>query len=219
MDQITSIVRLIGDYGMMVIVCGIFLYLILKFANLGINYAQSRLNKKKETEFHESRMSLREGVNTQITELLNSYFQIIGGNRIQVMEFSNSVTSVAYLPFKYMTCTYETTKIGVPSTAKNISKLPTSLYTTFLRNLYDNLHCIVDLDDPNAITYSGAFYSLMQENGDRCILCAIIKDAKGKALGYVSLQDSANNFTEHDIEKMDELAMKLSSLLGIAEAK
>ena len=62
-----------------------------------------------------------------------------------------------------------------------------------------------------------AIVTPMKENGDVCSLCAIIKDAKGKALGYVSLQDSENKFTNEDIVKIDELATKLSPLLGIAE--
>ena len=219
MSEVGTIVKLIADWGIMIVICAIFLYAAIKFINIGINALQDKLNQRKERRSHESRMSLREGVDEQITELLNEYFRIIGGNRIQIMEFSNSVTSVAYLPFKYMTCTYEAVGINIPSTATNISKLPTSLYAKFFKYLYDNLHCIVDLDDPNAVEFSGAFYSLMRDNGDKCSLCAIIKDSRGKALGYVSLQDSTNTFTDEDIVRMDELAMKLSPLLGIAEVK
>lgn len=217
MSVVESIVKLIADNGIMIVICAIFLYAAFKLINIGVAFLQDKLNADKAKKSHEDRMTLRENVDGQITELLTEYFRVIGGNRIQIMEFSNSVTSVAYLPFKYMTCTYEVTALDIPSTATNISKLPTSLYTKFLKHLYDNLHCIVDLNDPEAVEYSGAFYSLMKENGDECILCSIIKDAKGKALGYISLQDHENKFTDEDILKLDELATKLSSLLGIAE--
>lgn len=219
MEGIVSIVKLISEYGIMLVICGLFLYILIRLSGILIDYLQNKYSTKKTKSDHEATMVLRDEVNTQVTTLLNEYFPKFDGDKIQVIEFSNSVTSVAYLPFKYMSCTYELTGLGISSTATTIQKLPTSLYTTFFAKLYENPYCLVDITDPEAVHYSGAFYSLMEENGAVCILCSMILDTNGKALGYVSIEDSENNFTDEDKERVHDLASKLSLVLSIAESK
>lgn len=124
----TEISKTISEFGIMIVICSIFLYTAVRLINIFIKNLETRLKDKKHDELIDIRMS----VNTKVQSLIDQFLEEHDSDRIHVVEFSNSVMSVAYLPFKYMSCTYEVYRIGKSPTASKIDHISTSLFTAFL---------------------------------------------------------------------------------------
>lgn len=209
--NIEDILKWISDYGIALILSGIVIYVIIRLINIGLKYLETKIKDKK----HDKLLDLRSNINEKVHSLIEQFLDESDGSRLQVIEFSNSVTSVAYLPFKYMSCTYEVYQIGEVSTGSKIDRLSTSLFTTFFSQLYNSDYVILDTNHRNT-RMGGAIYDLMQgENEHRC-LCCILRTSKGKALGYVALKKDGT-FTKETIEGIQILADKISALLGVMD--
>ena len=112
--------------------------------------------------------------------------------------------SVAYLPFKYMTCTYEVYKPGAPQMGSRIDHLSTSLFTTFFSYLHEHPYCILNGNTTEHIS-GGAMNDLLITSGEPKALCTLIESARGKSLGYIIMK-KAEGFNDEDIEDItDEL--------------
>lgn len=203
--------KLITEFGIMVVICSIFLYTAVRVINIFLKNLDNRLRDKKHDELIDIRMS----VNQKVQSLIDQFLEEHEGDRIHVIEFSNSVLSVAYLPFKYMSCTYEVYRIGKSPTASKIDHLSTSLFTSFFEKLYDSDYLILDVNNKDK-SLGGSIYDIVNASGEDKGLYAILRTSKGKALGYVALRKD-EDFSNDDIEDIQVLASKLSALLGVAD--
>jgi len=213
MGDIQTFAKFIGDYGVMIVICIIVLYALFKLVGIGFKWLENKLSTKK----HDQLLDIRAEINKQIQRLITNELRESDATRIHVIEFSNSVMSVAYLPFKYMTCTYEVYKLGASATGHRIDKLSTSLFTAFFAELNDHDYCIFNIDDPNT-TMGGAMCDLMKSQNEHQALCVAMKTPRGKHIGYIEMIKD-DEFDKHDIAEMQQLGQQISALLGTVEAK
>lgn len=208
---IESLAQYIADFGIMLVVCAIFLYIIVRLVNLLFKHIETKLGFKN----HDKLLSMRNDISTQIQTLLDEFLEQHYGDRIQVIEFSNSVVSVAYLPFKYMTCTYEVYRLGKAASGHRIDHISTSLFTTFFLSMQDVDYRIFDIDD-KTVPMGGAMYDIMKEQGASKSLCTMLHTPKGKSIGYITMKKETD-FTNEDIDGIQSLADQISILLSVAD--
>lgn len=207
---IEQIIQFIADFGITLVICAVFIYVVIRAINLLFSYIENKLATKR----HDKLLDVRNDINEKVQLILDVFLEEHHGDRIQVIEFSNSVMSVAYLPFKYMTCTYEVYRAGKAAIGNRIDHLSTSLFTVFFTTLQSNPYCILDGAATRRIS-GGAMCDLLISSGEPTALCTILRTIKGKSIGYVVMKKS--EFTQTDIEDIQSLADHLSSLLGIAD--
>lgn len=209
--NVNETITKVAELGVLVCIAGIFLYTAIRVINIFLDGLSRKIKNKR----HDQLLDLRSKLSIQIQSLIDVFLSDRSGDRVQVIEFSNSVVSVAYLPFKYMTCTYEVYKLGVPSTKQRIDRLSTSLFTPFFQALHPQGWCKFDTGKPEQIQ-CGAMRDIMIANGDTHSLYALIKTPRGKSIGYVSLKRETD-FNEEDIDAILTLADQLAVLLGAVD--
>lgn len=214
-----GLIRTIADVGVLVCIAALFIYAVYRWIN---NYFDNRddtkgggVPSKKDRDRHDELILLRTKISKDIQQLISTTLDDMGWDRIHIVEFSNSMMSVAYLPFRYMTCTYEVFCLGKTSTGAKIDRLSTSLFTSFFTELHDNGWCLMDLDKPETAV-CGAMKDLMVSNGETKSLSAGIVSPKGKSLGYVSVKNE-KGFSGEDIEAILTLADQVAVLLGVVD--
>ncbi len=210
--DITSIVQAIADFGVLIIIAAVFLYASIRLLNIFFKFLEKKFGSKK----HDKLLDIRGEVSNEIQLLLDQFLEAHGGDRVQVIEFSNSVTSVAFLPFKYMTCTYEVYKLGKAPTGHMIDHISTSLFTTFFMSMQGHTYRIFDTHD-KSVPMGGAKYDLVQSQGASQSLCVMLHTPKGKSIGYITMKRDETEFTEKDIEGIQILAEQVSALLSVAD--
>lgn len=208
-----SIVKLLTDYGITIVISGLFIYVVVRLINMGLHWAENRLR----INTHDENIEIRSKVGSKIQYLINQFLSEHDGHRLQVIEFSNSVMSIAYLPFRYMTCTYEVNTFDLTGRAKMVDKLSTSLFTQFFDNMQDEKFCEFDISNHNKLV-GGAMYDLMTEMGEHKCICAMMKTAKGLPIGYIAFYKN-DPFTDKDRQDIDNLASSIQALLCVAETR
>lgn len=208
-----NMLKMITDYGVSIIIVGIFLYAAIRLINLGIDSIKEKMQRNK----HDESLDIRDRVGKKIQYLINVFLENHSGHRIHVVEFSNSVMSIAYLPFRYMTCTYEVNTLDLSGSAKKIDKLSTSLFNQFFDNLQNEEYCIFDISNHDKLV-GGAMYDLMKDIGEPKCICTMLKTAKGTAIGYIAFYKD-DPFTESDKSDIVELGSSIEALLCVIENK
>lgn len=208
--SILDIFKAISDYGITLILAGLLIYILIKLVNLGFNYLTKKLNVRK----HDKLLEMRAEIDVDVHELINEFITAHRGTRVQVVEFTNSVTSVAYLPFKYMSCTYEVISYGSKPEAKRIDKLSTSLFSPLLVKL--SKEGVVSIDNNKAWDLSGAVHDIFEGMGSKYQLLSILRSQKTKSIGFVALCKE-DEITQYDISGIETLSAKLSALLGVLD--
>lgn len=207
---ISEIITEISNYGVLVILAAVFIYIIFKVANILIN----RFEHKAAELDHDELLDVRFNVGEQIQTMINEALEDFHGSRIQVVEFSNSVMSVAYLPFKYMTCTYEVYSLGKSSSGKIVDHMSTSLFTPFFIQLHDNGSVIID--DSSSECVCVTMSDLMTSCGEKRTMFIELCTSKGKAIGYIALS-KYEEFTDEDETELQTLSDRISTLLSVAD--
>lgn len=205
-----EILKSIVDYGVLIVIGAIFLYTAVRLINIWLKRFDKPSNKE-----HDKLLDMRTTINTKVQAMINDFFESHSGNRVQVVEFSNSVTSIAYLPFKYMNCTYHVHKWGQDSSESYIDHLPTSLFTEFFARMYKEEYVILNKEDRDP-ALGGSIYDVLSRGSDKYALCAVIKTQRGKSIGYVAFKKD-NEFSETDVADILVLADKLAALLGVLD--
>lgn len=206
-------IKFVSDYGATTIIAGIFLYVIVRIINTGFTYLNDKVGNKK----HDKLMNIRTQISEEIQDLIEEFLQDNEYDRIRVIEMSNSVTSVAYLPFKYMSCTYEVCKLGKSSLGYKLDHLSTSLFTKFFKYLEYNPYCILDYNNKEHEVFGGAIYDLMRDMHEQLtVCCPLCTVKKKKCIGYVAVQKDAG-FTDAEIEDIQLLTDKILALLGVMD--
>ena len=206
-----SIIYLISDYGITLVIVGIFVYVIIRCINLAFSTIEKRLGKVK----HDEQLDLRDQIGRKVQYLINTFLESHDGHRVQVIEFSNSVMSVAYLPFRYMTCTYEVCTLGEHGCGKIIDRLSTSLFTQFFDNLQYQDHCIFDISNHNKLV-GGAMYDLLKDMSEQRCICTMLRTAKGAAIGYIAFYKT-REYSDQDKEDILTLRDNVESLLCVVK--
>lgn len=204
-----NIIKLIGDYGVMIIISGIFLYAAIKLINLFIEWCKRKLVK----ETHEETINKRVNVGEQIHKLIAQQLRQLELERIQVIEFSNSVVSVAYLPFRYMTCTYEVYDLDRNPTGYKLDRISTSLFAPFFTKLQENpIYLFENTTDVDPTAKS----LCMLMDADRYVGCIALRTAKGKMIGYIQATQGIP-FTEEAQLELRLLGAQVAELLGVMD--
>lgn len=209
--ELQSVLQFIADFGIMAVIASIFIYVVLRVINILLKHWEGKLGNRN----HDKLLSMRSDISTQIQSLLETFLEQHDGDRIQVIEFSNSVVSVAYLPFKYMTCTYEVYRLGKAASGHKIDHISTSLFTAFFLSMQDVPYRIFDIDD-RTVPMGGAMYDIMKEQDASKSLCCMLHTPKGKSIGYITMKKEID-FTDKDIDDIQSLADQISILLSVAD--
>lgn len=208
--HLVEILKSISEYGISLILSAILIYVIIKLLKIQFD----KLAESNRRKAHDNALALRGEIDEKVYELLNEFTQEHHGLRLHVIEFTNSVTSVAYLPFKYMSCTYEVVSYGIKPEARCIDKLSTSLFSPFLSKLSKSPFII--LDGENKDTTPGVMHHLYEQIGGRYMLAVMLKSNKDKCIGYVAFYKD-KEVQESDIEDLVSVGSTLSALLGILD--
>ena len=209
---ITEITKAIGDVGIMIVISAVVIYAIIRGLKLLFGWLEDRTGQKK----HDEALEVRNIVNSAIQDDIYAYLESHEVHRVQVIEFSNSVTSVTYLPFKYASCTYEAFDIDQQGRSYNIDKLNTSLFTPFLRILYTVPYIELDEDNPDIKQYGGTAYDLLRRCKEHRGIYVMIKSNNNKSVGYVSAYKD-EEFTPDDIADLEAMAIRLSAQLCVLD--
>lgn len=208
--QALNVIDYISEHGLAFVISGIFLYIIIRAVNLVFD----KLSTSKNNKRHDKLLAMRTEIDIEVYSLIREFLTAHKGTRVQVIEFTNSVTSVAYLPFRYMSCTYEVVSYGKSPEARRIDKLSTSLFSPFLALLSKNETFM--LDDGTADELSGAVHDIFASMGSKYQLCSILKSQKIKSIGFVCFCKE-DEISGTDIMDIKILASQLSALLGVLD--
>lgn len=214
MDAIglSEIVKTIGDVGIMLVISAIVIYALIKGINVFFDWLGNRVGKHT----HDELLEVRTRVDAVIQDDIYNYLEHHDTHRVQVIEFSNSVSSVTYLPFKYASCTYEAFDIDRDGRAYNIDKVATSLFTPFLRQLYNSAFVELDEDRMDIKTYGGTAYDILRRCKEHKGIYVMIKSNNNKSVGFVSAYKDSD-FTEADIADLEAMAIRLSAQLCVLD--
>ena len=168
-------------------------------------------NKRNHKE-HREAQNHREKCNQIVYTSIENFLEDHEGSRCLVIEFSNSVQSVVYMPFRYMTCTLEAHGYEVRSAATAIQKIPTSLLTPFLMRLDDAPHLIMEKDN-DVYKCCGAMMDLFDNIGDPQVCFKMLRSYKGTNFGMIVFS-KPEKFTKADLIEFDALANSVSGYLG-----
>lgn len=209
----SDVVKTIGDVGIMMVISAVVVYALIR----GLKILFSWIEKKTDIRKHDDLMQTRTNVDYVIQDDIDFYLDNHDVHRVQVVEFSNSVASVAYLPFKYASCTYESCDIEQEGRAYAIDKVATSLFTPFLRHLYTQPH--IELYDNNmehVKTYGGAAYDLLRRCKEHHGMFVMMKSNNHKSVGFVAIYKDGD-FTEEDISDLETMAIRISGQLCVVD--
>lgn len=212
-EGISKVIEFIEQHGILVLIAAVFMYVIIRLLGLLFKY----LEKKVSSKNHDQLLDMRSTIGKEVQRLISVALRDCNASRIHVIEFSNSVMSIAYLPFKYMTCTYEVYKLGASATGHKIDKLSTSLFIPFFAALDEHDYCVFQVDDPDT-PMGGAMIDLMKSQNEHQCLCAALKTPRGKHIGYVEMIKEAE-FNDEDITQIQHLSHQIAALLGAVESK
>ena len=220
---IEELISSIADVGVLVCIAALFLYTCFRETKNYFDKKDRAIKPTKEAlvpakparEAHDAAMEVRNNVSIKVQEVLEHYQQKFNCDRLQVIEFGNSQLTLGYLPFKYMTCTYEVCKFGVLGTGNRIDKLSASLFTPFLQKLHEENYVILDIAEDNRIINGVMHDCMIAFNEPRSINAAIITSAD-KFIGYVTAKNM-ESYSQDDIDNIVSLADNLAALLGVLD--
>lgn len=220
---IEELISSIADVGVLVCIAALFLYTCFRATKNYFDKKDKAIKPTKEAlvpskparESHDAAMEVRNNVSIKVQEVLEQYQQKFNCDRLQVIEFGNSQLTLGYLPFKYMTCTYEVCKFGVRGTGNRIDKLSASLFTPFLQKLHEENYVILDLKEENRIINGVMHDCMIAFKEPRSLNAAIITPA-GKFIGYVAAKNM-ESYSQDDIDNIVSLADNLAALLGVLD--
>ena len=210
MESVTDAIKVVSDYGLSIILSAIVVYVVIRLIHIGF----VRLESNARRQDHDNALEIRQEVDEEVYSILNNFIEAHDGLRLQVVEFTNTVTSVAYLPFRYMSCTYEVVSYGEKREARCIDKLSTSLFSPFLSKLGKEEYLV--LNDEETDDLSGVLHDLNQEIGGRYFLTVMMKSAKDKCIGYVGFYKN-KEVEQKDIDDLLLIGSKISALLGVLD--
>lgn len=213
--EIIDAIKMVADLGVLIAIAGLFIYAAFRWIQTTLGGKDGGLPSKQARKEHDHLIDLRAKISEDIQDLIQKYQAKLDCDRLQVIEFSNSVMSIAYLPFRYMTCTYEVCRFGVKSTGHKIDRISTSLFTSFFMQMRETGWCKLDVTD-NSTEICGAMKDWMSQHSEKISLNAEIATPSGKLIGYITAKNEAG-FDEEDVNLILTLADQVSALLGVID--
>lgn len=210
---IDSAIKSIADLGLTIVLSGIVVYVLIK----AINIFFAKWNFNKEHKYHDKAINLRNEIGMKIQDVIKGFLMDHEGARLEVIEFSNSVQSVAFLPFRYMTCTYEVFEYGRDPIGHKIDRVSTSLFTNFFTYLQSHPYHLFNINDTDD-EISGRIASLFEGTGDiQQVVSVLMKTPYDKAIGFICFKKV--NPSSSDIEDCVKLSEQISGMLSINDIK
>ena len=172
----------------------------------------------KREQVKEKATKKREHANNVMQDLLNTTLATLMGDRLQVIEFTNTITTVAMLPYRYMTCTYESMAPGKKPMASTIKDELATLYSDFLTALRLKSYVVLNAEK-RSDKFTPAIYDLIGKRFANQSLYVSIDDRKTKEpIGILSYDTSnPSGFCDKEITTLRGLAAQLSLLLTMWE--
>ena len=216
MDEITILVKAIAEYGVLVIIAAIFLYAAIRVVNIFVEWLKSKVGKGVFVKHDQTGLNARTTSNKEIYAEIKKYVINHDVRRFQIMEFSNTVMSVAYLPFKYVTCTYETRDMGDrKELSGELLRTPTSLYSDFFAILHDGIPHIFDITDDTNYPMKESLRAELLACGETKAMC-IMLESKDKHIGYTQVTSDVD-FNDQDISDFIEVSKAIAASLSVMD--
>lgn len=214
MDQLIKFIQAIADESFIIVFAGSMLYLLVKGINLLYAVVEKLIDKRLGNKKHDKALKLRTDTDNKVYDKLNEFLVKHKATRVMVVEYTNSVMSVAYLPFRYMSCTYEVVAYGHDPKAKYIDKLSTSLFSEFLTTVSKNNYTL--LDKAKTDRMAGAVDDVFESIDSRYQICAPMKSKQDKNIGFIAMcsESEPSMLDKHDVEI---LSHDISTLLGVLD--
>ena len=210
---IDSAIKSIADLGITIVLSGIVVYVLIK----AINVFFAKWDYTTKNKRHDEAINLRSEIGVNIQKVIKGFLMDHDGMRLEVIEFSNSVQSVAFLPFRYMTCTYEVFEYGKEPIGHKIDRVSTSLFTNFFTYLQSHAYHLFDIMDKND-EIGGRIATLFEGTGDQQkVLSVLMKTPYDKAIGFICFKKE--NITQVDIDDCIKLGEQISGMLSINDVK
>lgn len=215
-QEVTDIAQSIADKGVTLILAAIFVYASIRFIDILIQYVKRRLDEKFVSHDKYKKLEARNAASDQIQKMIQDTLNMSKYQRIQVIEFSNSVKSIANLPFKYMSCTYEVVPLGSKAAGHKIDRVSTSLFTAFFSKMAKEEYVVIDKKAEVDSHFVSALSDLMDEDISNGCMFDMMLTLKGKAIGYIMIT-KGSEVTAEDIQNIQLLSNKISALLSVLD--
>jgi hypothetical protein len=204
-----EIMTFISDYGVPMVISGIFLYTVLRVINIGVELLENRFAKDNHDDLIENRVK----ADLEIQHLIDKALTETGGDRIMVIEFHNTTYNLVHLPFVFMSCNYEVYREGVLPVSQIMKNISTSLDPVFLTNLQKQPYMILDMENRDE-AIAKVLYELAASRDAKKSLCIGIRTIQNKIIGYISLHKNTD-ITEKDISIMSATRNQINVLLTL----
>ena len=188
-----------------------FLFIVI---GLSFSFLYRKFNRKERLK----RIYENKNVEQLTQNVLDLARAGLNAERLQIVEYTNTIETVAFVPKKFMSCTYESYADGKLPACNTIKNEFTSHYVKFLTKLRLE-HCLVlNLHDQQP-EYSKNIYDLMDSRNASVSLYVLILDKKTQqALGFVSYDKHGfSEFSAKEAKEMQKLAEELAVHLNLAK--
>ena len=194
----------------------IFFGVTVLFVAIGAVF--SVLYKKFNRKERLKRIYEHKNVEKLTQNVLDLALASLDADRLQIVEYTNTIETVALVPKKYMSCTYEAYKEGKSPAGNTIRNEFTSHYVNFLTKLRLE-HCIALNVHNQVAEFSKNIYSLMDLRWATQSLYALILDSRTQqALGFVSYDKSGfGGFSAKEVNELKKLSNELAVHLSLAK--
>ena len=162
----------------------------------------------------------RDEVDKVVSGLLDGTMGTLDGDRIQVVEFTNSVKNVALVPYLYMTCTYESCAVGKRTMSNLIQNVPTSLVGLLIKRLSLSKvsYVILDLDNRDPALPAKAYELLDQRMATKCFYVPLCSPLSKKIIGFICYDtNDVGDFSDKVITLLRGVSGQIGTLLTLGE--
>jgi hypothetical protein len=212
MNDFSWIFAVLKNNSVATIVSGLAIYAVVQVLNIFLDRIKARLTDHQ----HIKDLEKRDDVDLKVQELLNNTLENLPGDRLLVFEFTNTVKNIALLPFKYMTCTYESYKPDKKPVSQYFQNLLTTHHSIFLSNLHKNGHMIMDI---NARDHDkcGSSYGLLDQRGALTSLNYIIRDKHNRPIGFLAYDYFGGELEYSQEQEIKNLARDFGIYLSLSK--
>jgi hypothetical protein len=214
MDISTILAALGAGTGPKTLVFAVLIYGVIQVLNIGINKIKKALDKTEKIKG----IVKREEADKVIQGLLDGAIGQIGGERIQVIEFTNTNKNIALVPFDFMHCTYESYQLGKQSMADIYKGIPTTIIGLFLQRLNTQSYMVINVDCPDNKLPPSIYDMLEKRFATKSLYVPVRSPISKRMIGYVLLDSNdVAGFSDIALKTMRSLADQVGVLLTLGE--
>lgn len=203
-----------GKEGASIVFFAILAYGAVQILNIGVGHLKKSLDKKEKIKG----IVKRDEADRVIQGLLDGAMATLKGERIQVIEFTNSNKNIALVPFNFMTCTYESYQIGKQSMADVCKNVPVTLMGMFLQRLGHVSYIVLNSESVNKDFPAATYDMLNKRMATKAIYIPIKSPQSRKMIGYLLLDSNdMADFTDVAFRQLTSVADQIGVLLTLGE--